>query len=153
MHCSTLGHQFVWIIVHYLLNEKLNVGVGECVCQCACVCDSVGVCGCVWVCVGVCACVRVCACLSGRVCGRVRARVRACVCVCVCVPEWACVWARVRACVCVCVCVCACVCVCVCPKEPRFKTQIYNQPIIKTVFSINNIQHDIVSSITCFHSL
>ena len=69
------------------------------------------VCDSVGVCACVCVCVRVCACLSGRVWARVCARVR------------------------------ACVCVCVCRKEPRFKTQIYDQPIIKTVFSINNIQH------------
>ena len=67
MHCSTLGHQFVWIIVHYLLNEKLNMGVVERVCQCECVC--------VRACAGVCE--GGCVCVIGRVCR--------CVCVCVCV--------------------------------------------------------------------
>ena len=59
MHCSTLEHQFVWIIVHYLLNEKLNMGVGECVCQCV----GVFVCVSVGVSVGVCVCVCVCICV------------------------------------------------------------------------------------------
>ena len=64
-------------------------------------------------------------------------------CVCLCVSVSVCE----GVCICVCMCVrgsiCVCVCACVCRKEPRFKTQIYNQPIIKTVFSMNNIQHDI----------